>query len=186
MDRILFKTTLSALTILLTSLSLNLQAKDWQVNNENSSVRYIYSLEGAAFRGRFREFSAEINFDPKKPEEGKILGIVNIVSSKSSSAEHDEYLMEEDWFDPDNHPISQFTSEKIIRNDNGGNFIAYGNLTLAGTSQPIEMEFDFNIEESKANFSGSFEIKRLLFGVGWDTTNWIADEVDVQIKLELN
>ena len=22
--------------------------------------------------------------------------------------------------------------------------------------------------------------KRLLFGVGWDTTNWIADEVDVQ------
>ena len=186
MDRILFKTTLSALTILLTSLSLNLQAKDWQVNNENSSVRYIYSLEGAAFRGRFREFSAEINFDPKKPEEGKILGIVNIVSSKSSSAEHDEYLMEEDWFDPDNHPISQFTSEKIIRNDSGGNFIAYGNLTLAGTSQPIEMEFDFNIEESKANFSGSFEIRRLLFGVGWDTTNWIADEVDVQIKLELN
>ena len=186
MDRILFKTTLSALTILLTSLSLNLQAKDWQVNNENSSVRYIYSLEGAAFRGRFREFSAEINFDPKKPEEGKILGIVNIVSSKSSSAEHDEYLMEEDWFDPDNHPLSQFTSDKIIRNDNDGNFIAYGNLTLAGTSQPIEMEFDFNIEESKANFSGSFEIRRLLFGVGWDTTNWIADEVDVQIKLELN
>lgn len=48
------------------------------------------------------------------------------------------------------------------------------------------MEFDFDVKESKANFSGSFEIKRLLFGVGWDTTNWIADEVDVQIKLELN
>ena len=183
MDRILSKITLS---ILLASLSLNLQAKDWKVNNDNSSIRYIYSLEGAAFRGRFRDFSAEINFDPKKPEEGKILGIVKIVSSKSSSAEHDEYLMEEDWFDPDNHPESQFTSEKIIRNDNGGNFIAYGNLTLAGVSQSIEMEFDFNVEESKANFSGSFEIKRLLFGVGWDTTNWIADEVDVQIKLELN
>ena len=186
MDRILSRTTLSAITILLVSLCHNLQAKDWQVNNENSSIRYIYSLEGAAFRGRFREFSAEINFNPKKPEEGKILGIVSIVSSKSSSAEHDEYLMEEDWFDPNNHPESQFISEKIIRNDNDGNFIAYGNLTLAGISQPIEMEFDFNIEKSKANFSGSFEIKRLLFGVGWDTTNWIADEVDVQIKLELN
>ena len=80
MDRILSKTTFSAITILLASLCLNLQAKDWQVNNENSSIRYIYSLEGAAFRGRFREFSAEINFDPKKPEEGKILGIVNMVS----------------------------------------------------------------------------------------------------------
>ena len=93
---------------------------------------------------------------------------------------------EEDWFDPNNHPESQFISEKIIRNDKSGSFIAYGNLTLAGISQPIEMEFDFDVKESKANFSGSFEIKRLLFGVGWDTTNWIADEVDVQIKLELN
>lgn len=186
MDRTLSRTTLSAIIILLASLCHNLQAKDWQVNKENSSIRYIYSLEGAAFRGRFREFSAEINFDPKKPEEGKILGIVNMVSSKSSSAEHDEYLMEEDWFDPNNYPESQFISEKIIRNDKSGNFIAYGNLTLAGISQPIEMEFDFDVKESKANFSGYFEIKRLLFGVGWDTTNWIADEVDVQIKLELN
>ena len=55
MDRILSRTTLSAITILLASLCHNLQAKDWQVNNENSSIRYIYSLEGAAFRGRFRE-----------------------------------------------------------------------------------------------------------------------------------
>ena len=48
------------------------------------------------------------------------------------------------------------------------------------------MEFDFDAKESKANFSGSFENQAITFGVGWDTTNWIADEVDVQIKLELN
>jgi polyisoprenoid-binding protein YceI len=186
MELIRFKTLLAMLTIFIAYLPFNLQAKEWQVNSENSSIRYIYSLEGAAFRGRFREFSAKINFDSQKPEDGTIIGIVNMISSKSSSAEHDEYLMEEDWFNPNNHPESQFTSEKIIRNDKGGNFIAYGNLTLAGISQPIEMEFDFEVKGSKANFSGSFEIKRLLFGVGWDTTNWIADEVDVQIKLELN
>ena len=72
--------------------------------------------------------------------------------------------MEEDWFDPNNHPESQFIP-KIIRNDKSGNFIAYGNLTLAGISQPIEMEFDFDVKESKANFSGFFEIKRLLFAL---------------------
>ena len=51
--------------------------------------------------------------------------------------------------------------------------------------QPITMEFEFDVTNEKAQFSGYFMIKRLLFGVGWDTTNWIADEVDVQIKLEL-
>lgn len=186
MKLIRFNTLLAMLTIFIAYLPFNLQAKDWQVNSDNSSIRYIYSLEGAAFRGRFREFSAEINFDSQKPEDGTIIGIVKMVSSKSSNAEHDEYLMEEDWFDPNNHPESRFVSEKIIRNKNGDNFIAYGNLTLAGISQPVEMEFDFRTENTKANFSGTFEIKRLLFGVGWDTTNWIADEVDVQIKLELN
>ena len=69
MDRILSRATLSVITILFAS-SANLQAKDWQVNNENSSIRYIYSLEGAAFRGRLECFH-KINFDPKKPEEGK-------------------------------------------------------------------------------------------------------------------
>jgi hypothetical protein len=26
---------------------------------------------------------------------------------------------------------------------------------------------------------------RLLFGVGWDSTNWIDDEVAVQVELDL-
>ena len=102
MDRILSRTTLSVITILLASLAKNLQA-DWQVNNENSSIRYIYSLEGAAFRGRFREFSAEINLNPKKPEEGKILGIVNGFFETKYFMMN---ILEEDWFDQNNHRIT--------------------------------------------------------------------------------
>ena len=84
------------LTLFLTFSTNSLFAKEWKVNEESSSVRFIYSLEGASFRGRFRNFSADINFDPSNPEDGSINGIVKIESSRSSSAEHDEYLMEED------------------------------------------------------------------------------------------
>ena len=47
------------------------------------------------------------------------------------------------------------------------------------------MTFEFEVEETTAHFSGSFDIKRLEFGVGWDATNWIDDEVGVQIELDL-
>ena len=95
-----------ALTLFLTFSTNSLFAKEWKMNEESSSVRFIYSLEGAAFRGRFRNFSADINFDPSNPEDGSINGVVSIESSRSSSAEHDEYLMEEDWFNPKEFPES--------------------------------------------------------------------------------
>jgi polyisoprenoid-binding protein YceI len=92
--------------------------------------------------------------------------------------------MEEDWFNPKEFPESTFKSERIEISDND-KYLAYGQLNLVGVDQPITMEFEFDVADDKAQFSGYFMIKRLLFGVGWDTTNWIADEVDVQIKLEL-
>jgi polyisoprenoid-binding protein YceI len=47
------------------------------------------------------------------------------------------------------------------------------------------MSFEFEVADSTAHFSGSFEIKRLNFGMGWDSTNWIDDEVAVQVELDL-
>jgi polyisoprenoid-binding protein YceI len=52
-------------------------------------------------------------------------------------------------------------------------------------SQPVTMAFEFEESDSTAHFSGSFDIKRLDFGVGWDATNWVGDDVAVQVELEL-
>ena len=176
---------LSILLILLTAAFLRISnAAEWQVLEDSSNVRFIYSLEGAAFRGRFDLFSATINFDTDNPNDGKIVGVVKMESTNSGDAEHDAYLMEEDWFNPLNHPESRFESERIEQLEDG-KYAAYGQLTLVGINQPVTMLFEFKESGLKANFSGKFEVKRLLFGVGWDTTNWIADEVDIQIELEL-
>ena len=105
-------------------------------------------------------------------------------SAKSGDAERDATLMEEDWFDPQNHPESRFESERIEQLDDG-TFAAHGQLTLVGISQPVTMSFEFEVSDSTAHFSGSFEIKRLDFGMGWDSTNWIDDEVAIQVELDL-
>lgn len=160
------------------------EASEWQLVQDSSNVRFIGVQEGSAFRGRFQNFSAMIDFDPANPTAGKIVGVVKMDSAESGDAERDATLLEEDWFNPGKYPESRFESERIEQLDDG-TFVAHGQLTLVGNSHPVTMPFKFEVAGTTAHFSGSFDIKRLEFGVGWDSTNWIDDEVAVQVELDL-
>jgi len=160
------------------------EAAEWQMIPDSSTVRFIGVQEGSAFRGRFQNFTAMIDFDPENPGAGKIIGVVMTESVESGDAERDATLMEEDWFDPQNYPESRFESESIEQLDDG-TYAAHGQMTLVGISQPVTMAFEFEVDGSTASFSGTFDVKRLEFGVGWEATNWIADDVAIQVELEL-
>ena len=80
--------------------------------------------------------------------------------------------------------MSQFESDQIQRLEDG-TFQAHGQLTLRGVTNPVTMDFSFKTSDSGAQLSGSFEIRRLDFGVGWPATNWVDDEVSVQVELDL-
>ena len=159
-------------------------SSEWQLVEDASTVRFIGVQEGSAFRGRFGSFSAMIDFDPAMPANGKIIGVVKMDSAKTGDAERDATLLEEDWFNPENFPESRFESESIEVMDDG-TYAAHGQLTIIGNSNPVTMTFEFETDGSTAKFSGSFDILRLDFAVGWDATNWIDDEVGVQVELDL-
>jgi polyisoprenoid-binding protein YceI len=177
-QRILF---LAIAGTLLTSAA---QAGEWKMVDDSSTVRFIGVQEGSAFRGRFQNFTAMIDFDPADPAAGKIIGVVKMDSARTGDAERDATLLEEDWFNPSNFPDSRFESERIEALDDG-TYAAHGQLTIIGNSNPVTMTFEFDVDGSSAHFSGSFDILRLDFGVGWDATNWIDDEVGVQVELDL-
>ena len=48
------------------------EASEWQLVEDSSTVRFIGVQEGSAFRARFENFTAMINFDPQNPTAGKI------------------------------------------------------------------------------------------------------------------
>ena len=160
------------------------ESTEWQLVEDSSTVRFIGVQEGSGFRGRFGDFTAMINFDPANPADGKIIGVVQMDSAKTGDEERDATLLEEDWFNPENFPESRFESESIEQLDDG-TFAAHGHLTIIGNTNPVTMAFEFEVADSTAEFSGSFDILRLDFGVGWDATNWIDYEVGVQVELEL-
>ena len=175
--------TLTLLLVAATAIS-SAQASEWQLVEDSSTVRFIGVQEGSAFRGRFENFTAMIDFDPASPGDGKIIGVVSMDSAKTGDAERDATLLEEDWFNPSVHPESRFESESIEQLDDG-TYAAHGQLTIIGNSNPVTMAFEFDVDGSTAQFSGSFDILRLDFAVGWDATNWIDDLVGVQVELDL-
>lgn len=166
-------------------LTTAVDAAEWQVVPDSSTVRFIGTQEGSAFRGRFRDFSAKIDFDPANPSAGKIVGVVKMDSAETGDAERDASLLEKDWFNPQKFMESRFESERIERLDDGS-FAAHGQLTLIGVSKPVTLAFKFDVTKPNAHFAGGFDIKRLDFGLGWPATNWIADNVAVQIELDLH
>lgn len=175
---------ITSLALLASSATVTAQASEWQLVEDESTVRFIGVQEGSAFRGRFQNFTAMIDFDPANPADGKIIGVVKMDSAKTGDAERDATLLEPDWFNPDNHPESRFESDSIEQLDDG-TYAAHGHLSIIGNSNPVTMTFEFDVDGTTAQFSGSFDILRLDFGVGWDATNWIDDEVGVQVELEL-
>ena len=159
-------------------------ASEWELLNDSSSVRFIGVQEGSAFRGRFEDFSATVSFDVDNPSHGKIMGVVRVESVNSGDQERDSTLLDAEWFYPEKYPESRFESERI-EEFGDGTFQAHGQLTLRGETRPVTMDFSFETLDLEAHLSGSFEIKRLDFGVGWPATNWVGDEVFVQVELDL-
>ena len=167
-----------------TVAAMSASGSEWKLVDDSSSVRFFGVQEGSAFRGRFEAFSAMIEFDPNDPGGGQIVGIVEMESVNSGDQERDQTLLDEEWFDPKNYPQSRFESESI-ETLSDGSFKAHGQLTLRGETKPVSMDFSFEVSGSEAHLSGSFDIKRLDFGMGWEATNWVDDEVAVQVELDL-
>lgn len=165
-----------------------LSAAEWTTVDSTSSVSFLAIQQGSPFEGEFRSFTAEIDFDRSDPASGSIVGVVEMGSVRTGDSERDRTLLDREWFDPNNHPQSRFESESIEATETG--FLAIGQLTLKGVTQPVAMEFTFEDTGSgtTARFSGTFELERLQFGVGegfWSDTSWTSNEVTVTVELDL-
>ncbi|MBT8441680.1 MAG: YceI family protein [Gammaproteobacteria bacterium] len=161
------------------------QAGSWDVA-DSSSVGFVGEQQGGKFNGKFATFSASIDFDPTSPTSGSITGRVVTESVDTRDYDRDASLMEPDWFDVENHPEATFESESIEAAADG-TFVARGNLTMKGTTKPVDLKFTFEQDGSTATFMGTMAIDRFDFNVGqgWNDTYMVGKDVEVTIDLDL-
>jgi polyisoprenoid-binding protein YceI len=168
------------------AFSVGALAAPWTVVPETSSVGFVGTQQGTKFNGRFQTFTAQIDLDAADPTKGKIAGTVQIDSVNTRDSDRDASLLDKDWFNAKEFPQAKFESQKIEKAADGS-YVANGQLTMKGATKPMAMKFTLSGSGATAKFAGTMTINRFDFNVGegWNDTSWVAQDVSVDIKLDL-
>jgi len=174
-----------ALLTLLVLASLPQSAQAQSIDYARSQITVLSRQMNVPVEAPFRKFTAQVSFDPAKPEGGSARIEIDLASFDIGDAEINESVREPNWFDTKRYPAARFVSTSI-RALGGGRYEARGPLTIKGKS--LEAIAPFTVKASGADriYEGAFPIRRLQYNVGdahWRDTSVVADEVQVKFRL---
>lgn len=152
-----------------------------------SEIAFVSKQMGVPVEGRFKKWSAQIAFDPKKPEAGKVAFTIDTGSASFGSTETDAEVPKAAWFNVAQFPQASFQSS-AIRALGGGRYEVSGKLAIKGSVRDAVVPVTLAHSGSTGTATGSFTLKRLDFKIGdgeWADTSMVANEVQVRFKLAL-
>ncbi|MFN3862112.1 MAG: YceI family protein [Roseateles sp.] len=172
------KRLLAALLIATTALATQAAAT---LQPAKSELSFTFKQMGVPVDGKFTKFDAQLDFDARKPEAGKIAFTVDLSSVSLGDASFDAELAKAPWFDTKRNGHATFVST-AIKSTGQGKYDVAGKLTIKGTSRDIVVP----ITLSNGVAAGAVAIKRLDFKIGdgeWADTSMVANDVTVKFKL---
>jgi polyisoprenoid-binding protein YceI len=162
-----------------------------QVMPAQSEITFVSRQMGVPVEGKFKQWSAQIAFDPKNAAAGKVGFTIQTGSASFGSPETDAEVPKAPWFNVAKFPTASFASS-AIKPLGGGRFEVAGTLSIKGQAQPVVVPVTVTQTGTQAGTtstaSGSFTIKRLDFRIGegeWTDTSMVANDVTVKFKLAL-
>jgi len=162
-----------------TAASLAGAAEYATVLPDKSTLVFQSKQMGVAVQGRFPKFSAQVTFDPAKPESAKVNLSIDTAAIDAGSKEANDEVVGKQWFNVKMFPAATFVSSSV-KSLGGGKFEVAGPLTIKGKSLPVKAPFAMKIEGNNAVFDGSFTIKRTDYAIGegpWADLDTVANEV---------
>ncbi|NRT54640.1 YceI family protein [Sphaerotilus uruguayifluvii] len=153
-----------------------------------SEMLFVSKQMGVPVEGRFRKFDAQIAFDPKKPEAGKVAFTIDMGSATLGVPETDAELPKAPWFNVPKFPQATFQSS-AIKAVGAGRFEVAGKLAIKGSSRDVVVPVALTQAGGTTTATGAFAIKRLEFKIGegdWADTSMVANDVQVKFKLSLS
>jgi polyisoprenoid-binding protein YceI len=176
---------LHVLALLLLSSANLTYAADFNFDASNSQLGFTGDYGGEAVPGIFKQFSGKVSFDLAQPLGTRFVTDIAVGSLDTDYPDRDDTLRGPDFFDSEQFPSARWTSSGDC-SVAGVRLSCPGTLTLKGQTHPVLLDIspsaDGRIIEGKARFS------RGRFGIGsgdWVDPETIADEVEVQFKLQL-
>ena len=169
------------------ALAATLAQADQKVLPAQSEIAFISRQMGVPVEGKFKKWDAQLAFDPKKPEAGKVSFSIETGSASFGSAETDAEVPKAEWFNVAKFPKASFQSS-AMKGLGGGKFEVTGQLNIKGAVRSVVIPVAITQAGANTTASGQFTIKRLDFKIGegdWTDTSMVANDVVVKFKLTL-
>jgi polyisoprenoid-binding protein YceI len=177
--------SLAALSLV---LSIAVAATQWTMQPQHSALGFTGLQSGIPFDGVFKQFTADVKFDPQDLPGSRFDVTIDMTSIESGNPDRDDAIKSADLFDVKQWPSSRYVAETFAAAEGSGKFTAIGTLTLRNVTRKVPIEFSFEGGNDGAWLKGVATIKRLDFGVGqgeWQDTSSVANEVVVHFNLLL-
>lgn len=173
-------------TLSLPVLSLPALAGPYAVDPAKSTVAFAGTHAGEKFTGSFKNFTAEISFDPADLAASSLKVSFDPASAATGNAMYDGTLPQADWFNVKEFPAATFVSSKIEVGTDGG-YIATGTLTIRGVAKEISFPFTLTaLDQAPVTARASLTLDRLAFGLGAKSdpkAEWVSREIDIAIEI---
>ena len=178
---------LAALAFTLLAVVTSMAHADQKLLPAKSQINFTSKQMGVPVNGNFRQFDAQVVFEPKKPEAAKIALTIDLASASLGSAETEVELAKPDWFNTKAFPQATFQSTAVT-STGAGSFNVVGKLSIKSINRDLIVPVTLVQTAGQTTASGKFSIKRLDFKIGdgdWKDTSMVADPVEVNFKLVL-
>lgn len=158
-------------------------ADAWTVDASTSRLTFEGVQAGAAFKGRFEKWSAEIVFDPDDPSAGSVSVDIDMISATTDNAQRDANLPTPNWLDTVAQPSATFKSV-TFRKTGPSTFEADGVLTIRGIARNVTLPFELTIDGDLAEMSARTSLRRADFDIGKGVpSEMIGDDVIVGVEM---
>jgi polyisoprenoid-binding protein YceI len=162
-------------------------ATSWVMDPKQSTLHFTCTQAGAQFQGTFKNFSADIKFDPQDLTTSRFDVSIDLGSVTTQDNDRDETVKGSDFFNVAKWPRARYVTQSISAK-NALNFVGNGKLTLRDATRDVPIAFTFQMNGNQALLKGTASLKRLDFGVGqgeWKDTSSVSNDVAVQFTLTL-
>lgn len=177
-----------SLVLLTGLLALSAVCAQQKLLPAQSEIKFIVKQMGVPLDGKFTKFDAQIAFDPKKPETGKIAFAIDLNSAVVGDADTIKELKKPEWFNVPKFPSANFAST-AIKATGPGKFDIAGNLSIKGASRLVSIPVTLSKNGTVSMAEGSLTIKRGDFKIGegeWADVSIVANDVQVKFKLAVS
>jgi polyisoprenoid-binding protein YceI len=153
-----------------------------------SEIAFTMKQMGVNFDGRFKQWKADVVFDPAALDKAKADVDVDLASIDLASADSEAEARGPLWFNTAKFPVAHFSSTSV-RSVGGDRYEIAGKLSMKGVTRDCVVPLTLKTDGAGNRVAeGTFSLPRLDYRIGegeWADTSTVANEIRVRIRMVL-